>query len=389
MYSGYFNHYSSVAEGYWDRRTFVRRWRVMIQGDRRWTPPYFPAFYDAVVRCRSAHLKRLHPRLIHLEALRDTRKPNKGGLPAPSSSFFEIPVGACILLCDPRRTDRTAYLGLLHMANDLPSLERTIGVALEQAGQAGYHRLIGPTGLSPHLQSGVLMDHFNLHPPLHTPYNPPYVPEIMQGALRPYRSSHLYHVDIQPSRSEDVPAVDSHVELKESIRGGLRIVSLPQNEWLQVLSPMFSTIFAETDEFPAPDDLESEFLLQWISVWPASALVAYMDEEPVGFVMLQDDLARAVARARGGLHPHWRAWLAWRARRPAKEGRLLYGGVLPDHRGKGFGLQLWQQAIRHAQSCGWRSLSIGPLSFANPAGAFLMNRGAERRQSYRLFATEI
>ena len=200
MFDGYFNYSKSVAEGYWERHAFVRSWWRVYSGDARWVPPHFPFLYGALVRGQSKHLARMRPQFIHLEALQDTRRKTDKGVPRAAGPLFETTVAAAVLLADPRRRDRTAYLGLLRCVNDVESLERFAGLALEQAAQAGYHRLVGPTGLSPHLQSGVLQDHFHVTPPLHTPYNPPYIPEVMHGALFPLRTRALFHVSTGSDR---------------------------------------------------------------------------------------------------------------------------------------------------------------------------------------------
>lgn len=376
MPHGYFNYSTHVAESSWDRRAFIRNWWRIYAGDRRWAPPHFPSLHRTLVRGKSEFLARQRPELIHLDALPDTRRVQGDGLPRGAGPMWETTVGAAALLLNPRRRDRTAYLGLLRCVNDVESLERFVGMALEQAARAGYWRLVGPTGLSPHLQSGVLLDHFHITPPLHTPYNPPYVPEVMQGALSPHQASRLYQVSTEAAPPDLDRCVDAKTE----------IVRLDENDWLRILTPLFTQVFDDAGEFPPPDAEEAAFLLDWVSVWPLAVWAAIQDGEPAGFVMLQPDLAAPVSRARGGRNLLWRSWLAWRSRRPATAGRLLFGGVTPDRRGLGIGSRLWQHALSEARTAGWHSLTIGPLPSSHPAVPFLEARGAEARQSYMLYA---
>ena len=104
-------------------------------------------------------------------------------------AFMEEPVAATVMLADERRQDGTAYLSLLHCVNDNETLERLLGAVMENLWEAGCQRVIGPTGLSPHLQSGALQNFFHLAPPLHTPYNPPYVPELLESVMEPIRGA--------------------------------------------------------------------------------------------------------------------------------------------------------------------------------------------------------
>ena len=197
-----------------------------------------------------------------------------------------------------------------------------------------------------------------------------------------FQSSRLYHISVDA-------AVDAAItEVGEPASGYANIVRLDDN-WQRTLLPLFTQVFDDDDKFPQPDEEEASFLLDWVSAWPLSAWAAIQDGKPAGFVMLQPDLAGPIIRAKGGRNHLWRPWLAWRSRRSVKSGRLLFGGVLPEHRGNGIGNQLWQHALREAKAAGWQSLTIGPLPLSHPAVPFLKAKGTEARQSYRLYTSEI
>ena len=349
----------------------------------QWRQPLGPATLSVAASEPGAGQERapcrpLRPELIRLEALPDTRRASADGLSRGAGALWETTVGAAVLLHDPRRRDGTAYLGLLRCVNDVESLERFVGLALEQAARAGCRRLVGPTGLSPHLQSGVLLDHFHVMPPLHTPYNPPYVPEVMQGVLSPLQPSRLFHVS--------TAAEDSRVDPRSD--AGVNMLRLAKDQWQQVLVPLLVRSFDDEGQFPPPDAEEATFLLEWVSVWPLAVWAAIRDGEPAGYVMLQPDLAAPVARARGGRNPLWRVWLAWRSRRPTTSGRLLFAGVSPEHRGRGVGSQLWRHALAEARRLRVAVLTIGPLPPSHAAVPFLEARGAQAVQSYMLYAWE-
>ena len=389
MFNGYFNYSHSVAVGYWERHAFLRSWWRVYATDQRWVPPYFPTLYRYLVRHPGPHLERMRPTLIRMEALPDTRRRANDGLSRTTGALWETTVGAAVLLMDQRRQDRTAYLGLLHCVNDSEALKRFVFLALETAAQAGYHRLVGPTALSPHLHSGVLENYFHITPPLHTPYNPPYVPEVMRAVLHPMRTQALFHVATDIMQNGTTTAAEP----------GLCVGLLAEAEWKSSFVPLFTSVFdtgthssrptGATLELPAPDVAEAEFLLDWLSTWPLRIWTASLDDKPVGLIMLQPDLSRPVAWADGGRNHVRRAWLAWRSGRPVKSGRLLFFGVVPEHRGKGVGTALWQHALAEAHRAGWESLTVGPLPLAHPAVPFIRGRGGEPRQTYRLYTSEL
>jgi GNAT superfamily N-acetyltransferase len=106
-------------------------------------------------------------------------------------------------------------------------------------------------------------------------------------------------------------------------------------------------------------------------------------------VLLQPDLTTSVRRANGGRNLLGRAWLAWRNKRPTRAGRLLFAGVLPAWRGQGIGQQLWRQALQTAQQQQWQSLTIGPIGEGTTGAAFLEKMGAQARQKYVIYQSDL
>lgn len=374
MQDGYYNYYTRFADSWWERRDFVRGWRRLHAGDRRWVPPYFPALNTALNPERSAHVDRQHPALFWIEALQG--QPNTSGTwnaHRYHNVFMEQAVAVTALLADPRRNDGTATMALLSVANDVESLERLLGVAQEQAYGRGRSRLIGPTALSPHLGYGVLLDHFDKTPPLNTPYNPPYLAEIMDSVFTRVQRARLFHVETRAS----VTRVDGPAVLRP----------LSEADDAKVL-PYLLTALDDNVEFPRPDAAEAAFLLAWWGVAPRSGWVAEVEGQPVGFVLLQPDLAVALRQTKGARMPWWRVWWQWRRTWRAGAGRVVSGGVLPRWRRQGIGRQLWAATMESAQQQGWRTLSIGPVPDDSAAAAFLRAHEATPLQRYALYGTD-
>ncbi len=288
---------------------------------------------------------------------------------------MEEAVAATVLLTNKRRTDGAAYLGLLQCVNDGEALERLLGAVTEQVGQAGCRRIIGPTGLSPHLESGVLQNYFQLAPPLHTPYHPPYLSELLEGVMEPLAQSHLFTI----APSTGLPSLPA---------GPARLTPLHPALLSTDYLPLLAAACAAQPNFPPPDAAEAAFLIDWLQSWPLFGWLASVHEQPVGFVLLQADVAPSLRTAGGGRNLLWRLWLAGRSRRPMRNGRLLLGGVLPAWRNQGIGCQLWQQSLHTARQHAWQSLTVGPVVDATPGAAFLHKQGAQTQQRYLLYASD-
>jgi GNAT superfamily N-acetyltransferase len=201
------------------------------------------------------------------------------------------------------------------------------------------------------------------------------LPEIADIVLSPLARSRLYRLKVP---DEFPPAPPNRANL----------VSLEPARLVTDLLPLLAAACPTWTGFVPPDAEEARFLLDWFGPWPLFGWLAEVDSEPVGFVLLQPDLAPRLRRTGGGRNPLWRLWLTWAGRRPVRHGRLLFGAVLPEWRGQGIGHQLLHQAQVTGRQQGWQSLTIGPVPTGAPAHKFLTHYGAEPQQSYGLYQWE-
>jgi GNAT superfamily N-acetyltransferase len=368
----YFNYRTYVASSWWEKRTFVHKWWQLQAHDRRWVPPPYARLWQAIGAQPPAHLARCQVLPIYLEAL-----PNRTG-GGVAGGYMEEPVAAAVVCLDPRQTDGTAYLALLSCSNDEESLDRLLGAASEEAGHYGYYQLVGPVGLSPWLQSGVLENYFHVTPPLHTPYNPPYLPEVIASSMQPWQETLLWQVPL-PAAAPAIATLSPTIQLRPL---------QPTEEWATFLA-LWQVACQAIGNYPAPDAPEVAFLQRWLQQWPCWGWVAEAAGTAVGFVLLQPDLSAAVRRAKGGRNWLWSRWLQWRSQRRVAAGRLLYGGVLPAWQGRGIGTLLWQQVLTTAQQQGWQSLTVGPLLPDQPGIEFLQRRGAQPQQRYLTYTNDL
>ena len=383
----FFNHRDYFAESRLEKGSFAAAWWRIYSGDPRWTPPYYPSYRRALDPGSNRHLRRMEPVFFHNEAIEHTNAPGKriiaGGqgqnLP-PAEPFFELPVAASVILFDRRREDHAGYLAMLHSVNDSESLRHHVRTAAGLLRERGCRRIIAVTGISPHLESGVLQDYWGELPPLYTPYNPPYLPEVISSYMQVLETRSLYY--LSTGLRTDQP--DGSVHGTETIIEPLQVESLAGE-----LLPLLRAACPQWAGCPPPDKDEALFLMSWVGVWPLHGWLARVGSKPAGFVLLQGDYSPALFRARGGRNLAWRLWLNRAASSPIRRGRLLFGGVLPEYRRQGIGSRLLGQALVTAQELGWDTLIAGPIPEGEPAAIFLDDRGAKARQTYRLYYRDI
>lgn len=374
--SSYFNHKIHVAYSAWEQWEFRRSWWRLYAQDSRWTPPYYPTLRRALNTAKNSHLARMAFGMVHVDAIRRRQRQGVEQLrqpPTPMVTALEVALAAAVAVVDPRRHDRTAYLSLLHVLNDRETLRFFLDSVGERVRDYGRFRLLAPTGLSPHLGSGVLQDRWSLWPPLHTPYNPPYLPELLSDVMNPVETRRLYHLSAHAD--DGTAAADAAVKL----------VPLAPQRLAGDLLPLLAAACENRLGFPLPDAAEAAFLLRWLGEKTLSGRLALVDGDPVGFVLLQPDLAPRLRRANGGRSLLWRLWWQMVKRRETRNGRLLFGAVLPEFRRRGIGRRLLQQTVATARACGWETITVGPLREDATAVALLSQFGARPRQTYAIY----
>jgi hypothetical protein len=198
----FFNFRHERAENWWDRAGFAGTLWRLAASDSHWSPPFYPDYRWAIDPGRNPQFARMDPRFLLTTGVRRSTRPSAKtdvyeiDQTVTGDFKFDRPVAASILLFPPNSPNKTALLALLRFVNDPESLERHLDLVAEQLLEDGYSRLVVPSGIPPYLNSGLLVDRWNLLPPLHTPNNPPFMPDLISEFLQPGELSRLYHIGI-------------------------------------------------------------------------------------------------------------------------------------------------------------------------------------------------
>lgn len=376
----FYNLRYELAENGLERWGFLQTWWRIYRHERRWAAPYYPALKEALNPESNPHLKRMEPRLVFTRGVARERLQNTedevlfahSGLGVASEAILSC----ALLLYDRRRSDGSAYLALFHSQNTPSGLEGLLYFASEELSYSGARRILGPVGISPFINSGVLTNLWNHTPPTYAAYNPPFLPDLMSQVMEPGPLRHIYRL---PVTADNGPVFSGPARLEP-----LEIQRLA-NDMLDLLQVACLSL----EEYPPPDVLEANFLLKWIQQWPHWGWLAKIDDHPAGFVLLQPDFSPWLQRTRGGRTLWQRLVLKLLRNQPTRCGRVIFGGVAADYRRQGIARQLWQQVLRFARLQGWESLSIGPLPETSPAARFCTKQGGLPEQQYRLYTADL
>jgi len=338
-FESYFNHRTVLAESFWERRDFIRRWRRIYARDPRWRAPHLPTLRRS--------LRELKPLLLWVEAL-----PKE---PLYRGSSLEVPVAAAAIRLAGERAD-SAYLTMLHLANDRTALRALLEGLAETLRPRGVRSLIGPTHLLPHLGGGVLESHWHLPPPPDTPYQPPFVPEHLDALMSPKEALRLFRLGTSAAPSEEAP--------------GLSLTALDPTRLARDLLPLLQAACSPSPALAPPDEAEARAVVRWLERGRPFGLLATLEDTPAGFALLYPERGTT----RGRFHPP-----------PAAERGRLMGAVLPAFRRRGLGRALLRGARGLARDRGWSSLSVGPVPLGSEVEGFLQGCGAAAGQRYTLY----
>lgn len=371
------NYDLQAAYSYWDHIQFARNWWQLAAADRAWVPPAYGRFKWSIRPRKSGYAAQLNRCPITLFGLWHTSpiRPHGGQQPLPTNSFgglIEQPLVASLLTIDKRRQDATGYLSLLQCVNDRPTLRLYLEKVAEFFQAEGVFRIIGPTGISPHIGSGALIDRWHQTTPLHSAYHPPYFAEIAAQLMRPIETRRLY---VLPISAVSVPVLPQNIGIQP----------LPIDQLQGPLLPLLQAACANRLGFVLPDENEAEFLLSWLGKSTLHGWLVTIDEQAAGFGLLQADMSLLYRKMRGGRSIWGQAGMWWGQKRPFKQGRLLFGSVRPSFRQQGIGRLLLQHIIWDAYQRGWQRLMVGPLREDETAVRLLQNAGAQPQHTYQLY----
>jgi GNAT superfamily N-acetyltransferase len=378
----YFNFQTEYAASRSQRRAFLQRWWSLGCDDPAWTPPCYAEYFQHLVQCRDAHTQRLRWVFLSQEAVRRRRGRNSwemhtwvdsGGIGSASLGIFTSAAG---IVLDERLDPGTAYLFLPHVINDAGCSESLFDALASTCADLEICRLLGPTSLSPYIESGVQLDYWHLPVPNLVASNPPYLPELLAQFMQPVgKPLNLWHLPIS-ARLAPSPQVP-----------GLRFEPLARARLADDLLPLMVAACEAMPGFPPPDRLEVSYLLSRLPP-TAQAWQAIYAGEMVGFTIIGPDISPALRAWRGGRNLVARLILSLALERPFQHGRIYFASVLPAFRRQGLGRHLLHQAIQLALAAGWRSLISAPLAEGSPGAALLASAGAQRGAAYRFFELE-
>jgi GNAT superfamily N-acetyltransferase len=253
--------------------------------------------------------------------------------------------------------DRVGFFGWFEAADDAEAAAALLDAAGDWLRRRGLAAMRGPVSPSTNHETGLLVDGFDAHPFVMTPWNPPYYGALLERCgLHTAKDLLGWHLD---ARAPDYALPPRYAELADRARAdaGIRLRQVDLGAFDREVSALWGVYNAAWERnwgFVPMTRPEFEHLARDLKliVDPRLALVAEVDGEAAGFLLVLPDINRLLARIRSGrLFPTGLLTLL-AGRRRLTSARVLALGVRREHRTRGLLPLFFDELLRRGRRLG-------------------------------------
>jgi GNAT superfamily N-acetyltransferase len=359
-----------------DLKQFVMFPWTCYRGDPYWVAP--------LVKERSARLNR---------------KFNPFWLSRVSSKWIawrgSQPVGT-ILAAAPTRAERGSFgtFGFFECLDDPSAASALLECACDWLKDRGLKKICGPYNPGPMDEPGILVDGFETRPAIMMGHNPPLYQSLVESAGFTKQEDMIARLASLPrnikNAVEIMPPRLAEVAARAGQRPDLlirRFNSRAYDSEVQTAWTIYNTALAPVSGFTPIPWREFYAMAQGFRPFldPNLALVAEVDGDPVGFVLLLPDLNEALQAANGGLGPVSMLRFMWRRLRLTRVSfKILV--ILPEFQGRGIEAVLINRAAQAVVRRGYREIDLSLTGEENVKSTLFQERlGMDIYRRYRIY----
>jgi GNAT superfamily N-acetyltransferase len=247
--------------------------------------------------------------------------------------------------------EHIGWFGAFEVYDDQEAATALLNTAAEWVRSRGYNALRGPQTFTTHEDVGLLVDGF-MRPSLLMPYNHPYYQKLIENAGL-VKKMDLYSFHMSRDQSGDSGLTDRLRRITASVMKRNHITIRPIDrqrlkEEFVLFRELYNTAWDKNWGFVPMTPRELDNLVAGLGQFfnPDFAFFAYIEDEPVGFVLGIPDFNQVLLRAnaRPGI-PEFvtllRAVWHWKVRPVMDWLRIPLLGVREGYRGKGVDVALY------------------------------------------------
>jgi GNAT superfamily N-acetyltransferase len=273
------------------------------------------------------------------------------------------PVGCIAAFINPHHNEyhkeHIGWFGLFDVLDDREAAHALLQAAEEWVKARGYDGIRGPASYNDLDEFGLQVDHFDSPHVLLYPRNPEYYKTYIEEAGYVGMMDLLsYRLPTEAMRGDNAPEKIRRVMEKQQKRRQitLRMANLKNfGPDLDMLYGMYRNAWKDNWGFVPPSREEMDILFGQFKMFlePEYIFIAYVADEPAGFIMLMPDLNQALQYARP--HPGIPEWVTlarviwhWKIRSKISRTRVPFLGVVDKFQGMGIDAMLYMAVVEPA-----------------------------------------
>lgn len=273
------------------------------------------------------------------------------------------PVGCIAPFINPQHNEyyneNIGWFGLFDVMDDPEAARALLQAAEEWVLAKGGDAIRGPASFNDLDEFGLKVDYFDSPHVIFYPYNPEYYKTFIEDAgYEGVMDMLSYQIPAESMRGENAPEKIRRVLEKQKKRRNITLRMPDLNNFddeLRIVYDMYKNAWKENWGFVPPSFAEIKHLFGQMKMFlePEYIFIAYVEDEPAGFVVLLPDLNQAIgpAKPRPGV-PEWftllRVLWEWKVRRKVNRTRVPFLGVVDKFQGMGIDAMLYMEVVEPA-----------------------------------------
>lgn len=255
--------------------------------------------------------------------------------------------------------EAVGFFGFFECENDPETASGLVRAVRERCRSWGLSRFRGPVNPDTNGECGVLVDGFAEPPMVMMPHARPYYDSLLRGCgLEKAADLAAYIVEENPSLKRLERVASLVARRRPSIR--VRRIDLGR---MEDEVARFKTVYNRAWErnwgFVPMTDAEVDHMARELRriIDPGFVVFAEENGEPVGVALALPDVNRAIRHARGRLFPLGWIPVLWHSRR-IRQARVLALGLVPEAKGRGIDVLLYNALYSRWQELGYRRAEL-------------------------------
>ncbi|HUK14101.1 MAG TPA: hypothetical protein VLW17_12430 [Thermoanaerobaculaceae bacterium] len=287
-------------------------------------------------------------------------------------------------------SDHWGFFGFFECEDDPDAAAALVAQAEAWLRSKGCDAIVGPTNPSTNYECGLLVTGFDTPPAVMMTYNPPRYAELLEGTgLKKAKDLYAYASPVHPASLERLQKFTDRTRRREpSLR--TREVNLKDFAGeVQIVREIYNKAWEDNWGFVPVSEAEFDWLAKDLKPLVDAPLlrIAFMGDEPAGFLLALPDVNPALAALNGTLANPIRLLRATLIGRRRVGLRLITMGVKAQYRLRGVEGVMFCEGLQAALDRGYKTCEYSWILEDNElAKRTVRLMDAEHTKTYRVYA---